>query len=305
MKALFLPSLAAACAVLLAGCGGGAPPIPEAAEVQTSTPEARAIFAACLEAHGGAAAYARLHDVNVRFDSHWASLGPKLQPVLSDRSFRQGSEERYLPVRGGFVVGQTHQGPAGTKHVFRAPGQAAKVFYQPPPAKHRANADGSDADPEVSAAAGLVTDAYSMFLFGPGFFVQRGATFQKVAATADLDGHVCDELVTTLRPGLGSMSDKVVLFIDRQDHLLRRVQFTLDALESTKGAEVHVDLTAHRRLAGVMWPTHYVERIDRPANLPAHEWSLLGFDTNRGESAADLAGPAFKGKAAALAKPVQ
>ena len=194
--------------------------------------------------------------MNVRFDSHWASLGPKLQPVLSDRSFRQGSEERYLPVRGGFVVSQTHQGPAGTKHVFRAPGQGAKVFYQPPPAKHRTNPDSSDADPEVSAAAGLVTDAYSMFLFGPGFFAQRGAAFQKVAATADVDGRACDELVTTLRPGLGSSSDKVVLF------------------------------------------------IDRPANLPAHEWSLLGFDTNRGESPTDLAGPAFKGKAATPSKPV-
>lgn len=302
----FLPFLAAvACVVSLAGCGGGSPSIPDAAAVKTSAPDAQAIFDACLKAHGGAAAYARLHDVNVRFDSHWAALGPKLQPVLSDRGHRQGSEERYLPVRGGFVVGQTHQGPEGTKHVFRRPGAGATVFYQPPPAKHRINPDGSDADPEVSQAAGLVTDAYSMFLFGPGFFVQRGAKFQTVAGTADVDGHACDQVVTSLDPGLGTpAADKVVLFIDRQDHLLRRVQFTLNALESTKGAEVHVDLMAQRPLAGVMWPTRYSERIDRPVNLPAHQWSLLGFDVNRGESAADLAGPAFKGKAAAPAKPV-
>ena len=302
----FLSLLAVvACVVLLAGCGGGSPPIPEAAVVTKTPPEAQAIFDACLRAHGGAAAYARLHDVNVRFGSHWASLGPKLQPVLSDREHRQGSEERYLPVSGGFIVGQTHQGPAGTKHVFRRPGVGATVFYQPPPAKHRTAPDGSDADPEVSQAAGLVTDAYSMFLFGPGFFVQRGAKFQTVAGTADVDGRVCDRLVTTLDPGLGTAAaDKVVLFIDRQEHLLRRVQFTLNALESTQGAEVHLDLTAQRQLAGVMWPTHYVERIDRPVNLPAHEWSLLGFDANRGESAADLAGPAFKGKAVSPAKPV-
>ncbi len=61
------------------------------------------------------------------------------------------------------------------------------------------------------------------------------------------------------------------------------MQFTLNALESTKGAEVHVDLMDHRRLAGVLWPTRYSERIDRPVNLPAHRWQLLGFDVNRGD----------------------
>ena len=292
-------------AVLLAGCGGGSPPIPETAAVTKSAPDAQATFDACLRAYGGAAAYARLHDVNIRFDSHWATLGPRLQPVLSDRGYRQGSEERYLPVPGGYAVGQTHRGPEGTKHVIRRPGNGAVVFYQPPSAKHRTNPDGSDADPEVSQAAGLVTDAYSMFLFGPGFFVQRGAKFQFIAGAADVGGRACDRLVTTLDPGLGtSAADKVVLFIDRQDHVLRRVQFTLNALDSTKGAEVHVDLSVHRRLSGVLWPTHYVERIDRPANLAAHEWSLLGFDTNRGISATDLARPDFRGKAAEPAEPL-
>ena len=289
------------CVVLLAGCGGGAPSIPPGAAVTASSPEAKAIFDACLQAHGGAAAYARLHDVNVRFDSHWAALGPRLQPALSDREHRGGSEERYLPVKGGYLVGQLHRGTAGAKHVFRSPSRQAAVSYDSGTGFKRAS------DPEVVASAGLVTDAYSMFLFGPGFFVQRGAKFEKVAATAnvDVDGHVCDELVTTLRPGIGSGEDRVALFIDRQDHLLRRVQFTLNALESTKGAEVHVDLTAHRQLAGVMWPTRYSERIDRPVNLPAHQWSLLGFDTNRGYTAAELAEPGFKGKASTPAGAIQ
>ncbi len=271
-----------------------------------SGPEARAIFDACLKAHGGAAAYARLHDVNVRFDSHWAMVGPRLQPVLSDREHRGGSEERYVPLRGGYIVGQLHHGTAGAKHVFRYPPHQTNVSYDPSLTTDRA-APGPAGfkrsfDPEVVASAGLVTDAYSMFLFGPGFFVQRGAKFEKVDATADVDGHACDELVTTLRPGIGSDEDRVVLFIDRQDHLLRRVQFTLNALDSTKGAEVHVDLTAHRRFAGVVWPTAYSERIDRPVNLPAHQWSLLGFDANRGYTDADLAEPGFKGRAAAPAK---
>ena len=299
------------------------PSIPPTAAVTSTPPEAKAIFEACLNAHGGAAAYARLHDVNVRFDSHWATVGPGLQPILSDRSHRGGSEERYLPVKGGYVVGQLHRGKAGAKHVFRFPPFQTEVSYNPPlqphvlPANSRLkpaldpephSAVALDAgfqrslDPEVVTAAGLVTDAYSMFLFGPGFFVQRGAKFQKLTATAEVAGRACDELVTTLRPGIGSDEDQVVLYIDRQNHLLRRVQFTLNALESTRGAEVHVDLADQRRLAGVMWPTRYSERIDHPVNLPAHRWSLLGFDVNRGYTDADLAAPGFKGKAAAPAR---
>ena len=293
------------CTAFLAGCGGGDRAIPTMAAVQASTPDAKAIFDACLNAHGGAAAYARLHDVNVRFDSHWAAVGPRLQPVLSDRGHRGGSEERYMPVRGGFIIGQLHHGRAGAKHVFHFPPRETQVSYNPPVPSSAVPVDAGfqrSLDPEVVAAAGLVTDAYSMFLFGPDFFVQREARFQKLTATSDVEGQTCDELVTTLRPGIGSEEDKVVLFIGRQDHLLHRVQFTLNALESTRGAEVHVDLMGQRRLAGVMWPTHYRERIDRPVNLPAHQWSLLGFDVNRGYTDADLAAPGFKGGAVVSAK---
>ena len=273
-----------------------------------TTPDAAALFNACLQAHGGRAAYARLHDVNVRFDSHWAAVGPGLQPVLSDRGYRQGSEERYLPAKGGFVVGQIHRGPAGEKHVFRTPPDGIAVTYYPPAGSNGGTFDGPGdhlGSAEQRSASSLVTDAYAMFLWGPYFFVQRGATFQKLAATADVAGHPCDELLTVLHPGLGvSPEDKVVLFIGQQDHLLHRVQFTLDALESTQGAEVHLDLLDQRRLAGVLWPTRYNERIDRPASLPAHQWSLLGFDVNRGYAVADLAKPGFLGKAVAPAAAV-
>ena len=140
------------------------------------------------------------------------------------------------------------------------------------------------------------------FCSGRGSLCNADAKFQKLAATADLEGQTCDELATTLRPGIGSAEDRVVLFIGRQDHLLHRVRFTLNALESTRGAEVHVDLMGQRRLAGVMWPTRYNERIDQPVSLPAHRWSLLGFDVNRGYTDADVAAPGFKGSAAAPAR---
>ena len=313
MKAPLFPAAALSLTLwCLAGCGGGLPAIPANAPPARTAPDAAAIFDACLQAHGGRAAYARLHDVNVRFDSHWAAVGPGLQPVLSDRGYRQGSEERYLPVKGGFVVGQKHHGPSGDKYVCRVPLDGVTVYYSRSRAVVIDNGAAygdtpleQSSDPEQRTASSLVTDAYSMFLWGPYFFVQRGATFQKLASTADVEGHACDELLTVLHPGVGvTPEDKAVLSIDQQTHLLLRVQFTLNALASTRGAEVHVSLLDQRRLAGVMWPTRYVERIDRPVSLPAHQWSLLGFDVNRGYTAADLAKPGFGGRAAAPAATV-
>lgn len=278
----------------LAGCGGSVAPIPETPAASVHSPaEARALLETCLRAHGGRAAYDRLHDVNVRFDSHWAALGPKLQPKLSDTGYREGSEERYLAVgQGPFLVGQDHHGPQGKKFVARAAGGVA-VWYN----------GVASSDAEAKAAASLVTDAYSLFVFGPEFIARRGAPVQKLAGPAEVDGAVCDRLFAVLRPGFGlSPEDRVVLYVDRQTHLLRRVSFTLNALESTQGAEVHVDLSEHRRFAGVEIPTRFYERIDRPVNLDAHRWQLLGFDANRGYAAADIAGPSFKGKAAAPAE---
>lgn len=287
--------------LLLAGCGSPPPPIPAtpAASVPT-TRDARALLDACLSAHGGSAAYARLHDVNVRFSSHWAAVGPKLQPRLSDTGFRQGSEERYLATSGAWIVGQDHHGPKGRKHVLRVPPNKVDVNYNGSPTL--------DFDSEVNAAASLVTDAYSMFLFGPDFFRRHAAKLTRLPATGDVDGSACDELLAVLQPGFGlSKEDRVVLFIDRRTRVLRRVQFTLNALESTQGAEVQVDLSHQRKLAGVLFPTEFYEHIDRPVNLDAHRWQLLGFDVNRGYRAADLAQPAdarpFGGKAAAPARP--
>ena len=142
-----------------------------------------------------------------------------------------------------------------------------------------------------------------MFLFGPYYIDRRAKDLQKLPDAGEVEGVACDKMLAVLRPGLGAVKqDRVVLYIDRQSHLLRRVSFTLNGLESTQGAEVHVDFSEHQRLAGVMFPTRFHERIDRPVNLDAHRWQLLGFDTNRGYTATDIAGPKFKGKAVSPAK---
>ena len=294
---------AAVCLCLLPAARAGLPPVPPAPAQSAPSAEAegRQLLRACLETHGGAAAYARLRDVNVRLEGKWAFLAPKLQPKLADVRFRGGSEERYLRQGRRFIVGQHHQGPDGEKSVAPSPsggaGGAPKVIvsYNGQPS----------ADREAAAAAALVTEAYTMFLFGPDFFVQRSAPVTRLPATADVDGHPCDEVLAILRPGFGeAKEDSVVLFIDHQDRTLRRVQFTLNGLESTQGADVHVDLLDHRRLAGVVFPTRFYEQIDHPAPIPAHRWRLTGFDVNRGYRPADLSGPGFKGTAATPARPL-
>ena len=269
-------------ALSLTGCGSSLPPIPPTPVAAiNSSADARTLLDACLQAHGGVAAYSRLHDVNVRFSSHWAAIGPKLQPKLSDTGYRQGSEEWYLAMPHGWTVDQTHRGPKGVKHVLRVPPDSVVVKYN--------GSSAPDQDPEVNAAAALVTDAYSMFLFGPDFFRRRGAKLQRLTATGDVAARSCDELLAVLQPGFGpAKEDRVILFIDHETHRLLRMQFTLNALESTQGAEVQVDLSHHQKLAGVLFPTEFYEHIDRPVNLDAHRWQLLGFSANRGHNAASM-----------------
>lgn len=290
-------------AAALGGCAHRPAPIPTVNAAAGNPVAGRALLARCVRAHGGRAAYERLHDVNVRYEGHWAALGPRLQPKLSDTGFRGGSEERYLVGGSGFTVGQHHRGTKGEKWVSHSPGSEVVVGYQGAGAGVVRSAD-----PETLAAAALVVDAYTSFLFGPFFFEKRGAYVQKLDASIVIGGRTCDEVLAILRPGLGrSSEDRVVLCIDREDHLLRRVQFTLEGLEGTRGAQVHVDLMAHRRMAGVMWPTEFYEHIEQPVNLPAHRWRMTGFDAGRGYGAADLAtgeNAGFEGRAAAPARDV-
>ncbi len=224
--------------------------------------EGRRLLLACLEAHGGARGYAALRDVNVRYDSQWQPFVNGLQPKLVDAGFRGGSEERYLRaagIGGGSVVAQHHRGASGEKHVFRrATGSGPRsiaVSFNGQPAT----------DPEATAAAALVADAYALFLFGPDFIVRRGGPVERLPEATSVNGRPCDQVLAILRPGLGlSAEDRVILAIDRQDRTLRRVQFTLEGLESTRGADVHVDLGGQTRRAGVLFPTEFYERIDRP-----------------------------------------
>ncbi len=278
---LGLASLTAGCAVTL-----------PSSTRRDSDPVADALLAACVRAHG-ADAFDRLRDVSVGYDGRWAGLVQRLQPVLVDSGYRGASQDRIAFQRGPRMV-QSSTGPEGHKYVLRTP-TSVDVWY----GGRRASAQ------DVREAAALVADAYRMFLTGPSFFRGAGVVLETAGADA-VAGRDCDLLLASLVPGLGlSKADRVVLYIDRRDRLLRRVRFTLDGLQSTQGAIADVDLSEHRQVAGVLWPTRYVETLRAPiAGLPVHEWWVTGLDVDRGLGDADLPDTGrLAGRASAPARP--
>lgn len=285
--------LAAPALPLLQGC---AAPLPSLAS-SASTPEAQELLAASAAAHG-AAALAGIGDVSVSYAGEWRPLVGRLQPDLVDAGFRGRSEERLLLRER--VVAQDHAGPAGRKQVLRetVPGAQGGI---------RVWLNGQEtADVNRRAAAALVADGYSFFLFGPMLLARPGAdrTFvMALSGTARIEvggeAHDCDVLRVDVAPGLGfSAADQLALYIDRRERLMRRVGFTLEGLEGTRSALAEVDAWGHVPLRGVRWPTRFHERLLRPAPLPVHDWRMTGLDLDRGLDRASVGGPAFTGAAA-------
>lgn len=56
---------------------------------------------------------------------------------------------------------------------------------------------------------------------------------------------------------------------------MRRIQFSLNGLESTRGADVDVTFSDFRKAPdGSLWRGHFLERIQRPIPAKAHEWQM-------------------------------
>jgi hypothetical protein len=246
---LLLPFLAVSCATL---------PNPAEVKGSQSDPAATAILKKSAAAHGDP--WKRLRNVKVSFDGEWTTLAKKVQPVLTDPDFRKTSVESYRP--GRKQVSQTHTGPGGTKTVERN-GDSVSVSY---------NGTNSN-DPEKLDAAALVTDAYTILVFGSSWLAEN-ATNLKQLPSRELDGEPCHLVAGTLKPGIGRASeDQFIAWISEDTHLLKRFQFTLNGLESTRGADVEVTFLDMKKAPdGTVWPTHFIERLQRPFQIKAHEW---------------------------------
>lgn len=257
-----------------------------------STTEGQALFDASASAHGRDA-FEALTDINVSFDSTWYRLVSVVQPDLVDAAYRNGSEERIL-MRDGLHA-QVHRGESGKKWVLRQ--WLSPAAIAPPSIDVQRNGE-PDNDAVSRASAAVVTDAYRLFLLGPLSFLNRDAQF-RVLAPVQLQGRVTDRLLIQTAPGIGlSNQDRYVLFIDREDRLTRRIWFTLEGLESTRGAVVETNVSGYKKVAGVQWPTQFYERVRRPIPyLPAHRWNLTGLDVNRGLTAQDFVGGQFSERA--------
>ncbi|MEM1085346.1 MAG: hypothetical protein AAGI48_14635 [Verrucomicrobiota bacterium] len=260
MKAFLIPLTA----LILASCST----LPNPSQTSDGGDRDRAIATLKQSADTHGYRWRSQQKVEVAYDGEWTGLATRIQPVLTDTGFRKSSVETYLPASNR--VTQTHQGPEGTKQVTRTPGKV-RVSY---------NGKAED-DPEQLAASALVADAYTAFLFGPSWLLAKGGEFDQLEARK-FDGRTCELVSGVLRPGFGrSESDRFIAWIDRETLLMRRLQFTLNGLESTQGADVDVVFSEMVKTAdGSVWPTHFLEKVHRPFLFKAHEWRMTGLKTN-------------------------
>jgi hypothetical protein len=281
---LFRQAMAISVLALLTACSSI--PTPQHATTQT---DARALLDQTQAAHGKDA-FLAIRDLSVSYDGKWFELVTRIQPVLTDKTFRKASEERMIFTPN--VIAQMHTGDAGKKMVLRDGslplGERASVWLNQHPESNR----------EKISAAHLVVEAYQLFLY-PAFYVERASYLERIG-TDSVGGRECELLLAVVRPGIGnSAEDRVVLYIDKQDKLVKRVRLTLEGLDSTKGAVVDVDHDRFVEIAGVTWPTHFYEALVKPfPGLPAHDFSLRGLDVNRGLTKADFANAQFSERAA-------
>ena len=275
----------------LAACGTPLPLIPAPAPMDAAT----ARLQQSADVHGWAA-YRQLTDINVSYGGQWRPLISGVQPEVVDIGFRGPSQERLLPAQG--VVAQAYTGPRGRKQVWwqrgdgsiARPGEVA-IWYHGTPS----------ASASLQSAAAVVAECYGLFLLGPLWLAGRGLPMQ-LGGTERVHGRLCDVVQVWLRPGLGRVAqDRVAVCIDRDDHVTRRVRFTLEGYAGTRGAVAETDTFEHQRRFGVLWPMRSYEEVVHPIRLPAHDWFITGLDVNRGYGPEALRGPEFIGAAAAPA----
>ncbi|MBK1827870.1 hypothetical protein [Haloferula rosea] len=224
--------------------------------------EASGILARSAAAHGDPVGSYRV--VEVFYAGEWTGVVKRLQPELVDADFRKTSVETYKPRQA--VVIQEHRGPGGSKRVERTK-EGVKVSYNGTPIGDEPRRD----------ASALVADAYTAFLFGSSWLAENGRDLA-VLSPVSLDGQRCLRVQGRLTPGFGfSEEDRFIAWIDEESGLLRRLQFTIDGLESTRGADVDVTFSEFWTAAdSSVWPGRFVELVQRPVLVKAHEWWMTG-----------------------------
>lgn len=202
------------------------------------------------------------HRVEVSYEGRWSLLATKLQPILTDPKFRKSSFEIYQPELR--QVTQNHSGPHGSKQVRRK-NQITEVVFN----------GKLSLDSDTTAAAALVSDAYTIFLFGPSWLSVNAHDLHLLDDRA-IDQEACKLVAGRLSPGIGSpTADHFIAWIGKDSGLMKRFQFSLNGLESTRGADVDVTFSGHWKAKdGSIWPSRFIEYIQRPILAKAHDWRM-------------------------------
>ncbi len=250
--------LAPITAALLTSCS--TLPVPGVATNKASSAEAKAILK-CSSASSGDS-WQKYQRVEVSYDGKWSTIATKVQPVLTDPAFRKTSLEVYQPRL--CKVRQIHSGPSGTKEVLRQQRQIEVKLNGVRSSDH-----------EIQDASALVADAYTVFLFGSSWLLEHGDDLSLLDEKS-IAGERCRLIAGRLHPGLGnSTEDHFIAWIGVESGLLKRFQFSLNGMDSTRGADVDVEFKEHWKSSdGSVWPGHFIEHIQRPIPVKAHDWRM-------------------------------
>lgn len=160
------------------------------------------------------------------------------------------------------------------------------------------------ADTHDPSATPLAAALHRLLLLGPVALVDFDGVVNW-AEPVTLEGRRCDHLHLPVAPGLGGMvADRLSLFIDRDELLLRRLQVSLTGLD--RAAIARVDLAGHRRLHGMVWPLRFASAagpglVGAP---PPLAWQVTGLDVDRGYPVEALRRTPWAAGAAAPAAPL-
>lgn len=236
--------------------------VPGDGRATAGAPQAAEWLERSAKAHGRP--WTAYRSVEVAYDGKWNGLVKRLQPELVDADFRKSSVESYDTRRSRVV--QEHRGPGGRKRVERSR-QDVMVSYNGEVIGHEPRRD----------ASALVADAYTAFLFGSSWLSEHAENLS-LLSPVNYEGQRCQRVQGRLRPGFGfSVEDRFIAWIDEESGLLRRLQFTIEGLESTRGADVDVAFSEHWKASdGSIWPGRFVEWVQRPVLVKAHDWQMTG-----------------------------
>lgn len=251
--------------VLLGGCGTS---FPRPGDTATKgSLNGQEIFERSLNAQtrGNKA----LRNVSYETDGSWEFLVTKVQPLITDDSYRMIGQE-FIDLEAGHYTA-LFSGPAGTKKVIRTTDTVA-VYYNGQQSK----------DDDVLKAAAMTADATSVFYLGPAALGHREYQFTRLSDIVE-NGTIYYRIYSVVEPGFGfSERDELVFWIDRDSFLVYRTHITLEGFRTTRGAHVDVTNLANRQVDGHIFASEFFERVRGPLALDVHHWWMtsIGVNTN-------------------------